>query len=132
MDAAAQLAIYVQIFRWALLIPITSVLGVVLAAQGYEYEDIERIMARLVIDLPEINWWILGGGLSFALFLIVMGFANVPYNEELIFVGSLAIVMFLMVRLTDSLSLSVKKQLFGTALVIFAFRAILTTGAGST
>jgi BT1 family len=37
-----------------------------------------------------------------------------------------------MLRLTDELSTSVKKQLFGTALVIFAFRSIPSPGAGST
>lgn len=144
MDAAAQAAIYIQIYKWALLIPVISVFGVLLAAylrsneewrlasQGYEFEDIERILARPVTELPEINWWILGGGLSFTLFAIVMGLADVPYNEELIFAGSLAIVVFLMWRLTDELSAKVRKQLFGTALVIFAFRAIPSTGAGST
>jgi BT1 family len=144
MDAAAQVAVYVQIYKWALLIPVISVFGVLLAAylrsneewrlasQGYEFEDMERALARPVTELPEINWWILGGGLSFTLFAIVMGLAKVPYNEELIFAGSLSIVVFLMLRLTDELSAPVRKQLFGTALVIFAFRAIPTTGAGST
>ena len=144
MDAAAQAAIYVQIYQWALLVPVISIFGVLLAAyqrssqewrlasQGYEFEDIERALARPVTELAEINWWILGGGLSFTLFAVVMGLANVPYNEELIFAGSLAIVVFLMWRLTDELSTSVRKQLFGTALVIFAFRAIPATGAGST
>jgi hypothetical protein len=144
MDAAMQTAIYVQIFRWALLIPVISVLGVVmaahlrsneewrLAAQGYEFDDIERLLTRRVTELPKINWWILGGGLAFALFAIVMGFSKVPYNEELIFVGSLAIVMFLLRRLTEELLPRVRQQLFGTALVIFAFRAIPSTGAGST
>ena len=144
MNAAAQAAIYVQIYQWALLVPVISIFGVLLAAyqrssqewrlasQGYEFEDIERALARPVTELAEINWWILGGGLSFTLFAVVMGLANVPYNEELIFAGSLAIVVFLMWRLTDELSTSVRKQLFGTALVIFAFRAIPATGAGST
>jgi hypothetical protein len=144
MDAAAQTAIYVQIYRWALLIPVISVLGVLLAAhlrsneewrlaaQGYEFEDIDRVLARPIDELPEINWWILGGGLSFTLFAIAMGLTKVPYNEELIFSGSLAIVVFLLWRLTDELSPTARKQLFGTAIVIFAFRAVPTTGAGST
>jgi hypothetical protein len=144
MDAAAQTAIYVQIYRWALLIPAISVFGVLLAAylrsseewrlaaQGYEFDDIERALARPVNELPEINWWILGGGLSFTLFAIAMGLTNVPYNEELIFAGSLAIVVFLLGRLTSELSPTVRRQLFGTAVVIFAFRAVPTTGAGST
>ncbi|MGR9037925.1 MAG: hypothetical protein ACU83O_15295, partial [Gammaproteobacteria bacterium] len=144
MDAAAQAAVYIQIYRWALLIPIISVFGVQLAAfirsrqewrlaaQGLEAEDIERVLARPIEELPEINWWILGGGLGFTLFAVVMGLAKIPYNEELVFAGSLAIVLFLMWRLTDELTAGFRKQLFGIALVIFVFRAVPTTGAGST
>jgi hypothetical protein len=144
LNASAQAAIYEKIYRWALLIPVISVFGVLLAAYlrsneewrlaslGYEFEDIERALARPVTELTEINGWILGGGLGFVVFAMVMGLAKIPYNEELIFAGSLSIVMFLVWRLTDELSSVARKQLIGTALVIFAFRAIPSTGAGST
>ncbi|MGZ8957105.1 MAG: hypothetical protein ACXW0G_04670 [Methylosarcina sp.] len=144
MDAAQQAAVYVQIYRWALLIPILSVGGVLLAAylrsneewrlaaQGYESADIERLFAHSSSELPAVNWWILGGGLSFTLFAVIMGLTRIPYNEELVFIGSLSIVVFLMWRLTDELTVSLRKQLFGIALVIFVFRAIPSTGAGST
>ncbi|MGZ8881353.1 MAG: hypothetical protein ACXW0I_04545 [Methylosarcina sp.] len=144
MDAAQQAAVYVQIYRWALLIPILSVGGVFLAtylrsneewrlaAQGYESADIERLFAHSSSELPAVNWWILGGGLSFTLFAVIMGLTRIPYNEELVFIGSLSIIVFLMWRLTDELTVSLRKQLFGIALVIFVFRAIPSTGAGST
>jgi BT1 family len=144
MNSAAQAAVYVKIYRWALLIPVVSVFGVLLsaylrsreewrlAAKGYELQEIERILGAPSAELPEVNWPILGGGICFTIFAIIMGLANVPYNEELIFLGSLSIVLFLMWRLTDELSPLVRKQLFGTAIVIFAFRAVPSTGAGST
>jgi hypothetical protein len=144
MNSAVQAAVYVKIYRWALLIPVISVFGVLLsaylrsreewrlAAKGYEFQEIERILGVPGAALPEVNWPILGGGICFTVFAIIMGLANVPYNEELIFLGSLFIVVFLMWRLTDDLSPLVRKQLFGTALVIFAFRAVPSTGAGST
>ncbi len=144
MDAAAQVTVYIKIYRWALLIPVISVGGVWfaaylrsneewrLAAQGYEIEDIQRILASPVNELPEVNWPILAGGLCFALFAVGMGVSNISYNEELIFTGSLAIVTFLMWRLTDELPPNARRRLFGTALVIFAFRAAPTPGAGST
>ncbi len=144
MNSAEQAAVYVTIYRWALLIPVISVFGVLLAAylrssqewrlaaQGYEIEDIERLLARPINELPEINWWILGGGLSFTIFAIAMGLAKLPFNEELVFAGSLSIVLFLMWRLTNELPASVRKQLFGIAVVIFVFRAVPSTGAGST
>lgn len=144
MDAAAQVAVYIKIYRWALLIPVISVFGVLLsaylrsseewrlAAKGYEIEEIERLIVVPNTELPEVNWPILGGGFCFTVFAVIMGLANVPYNEELIFLGSLSIVVFLMWRLTDEFSPLVRKQLFGTAIVIFAFRAVPSTGAGST
>lgn len=144
LAAPGQAAIYVRIYQWALLIPVISVFGVLLAAylrsnqesrlaaQGYEFEEIDRLLAKPVDELPDIDWRILGGGLSFTFFAVVMGLSDIPYNEELIFAGSLSIVLFLVWRLTGEFPPAVKKQLFGTALVIFAFRAIPTTGAGST
>jgi hypothetical protein len=31
-----------------------------LAAQGYEFDEIERLLSRPTDELSEINWWILG------------------------------------------------------------------------
>jgi len=144
MNAAEKTAVYLTVYHWALLIPFISVLGVLLsaylrsqqewqlAAQGYEFIDIERLLGRPASELPEINWWLLGGGLGFTLFATLMGLADARYNEEIVFAGSLAIVLFLMWRLTGELERSQKNHLFGTALVIFAFRAVPGTGAGET
>jgi len=137
-------AVYLQIYRLALIIPAISVLGVVLAAvlrwrdvqrlaaQGFEMDQIERFIGRPTDELPEPNWWILGGSLVFVLFSVAMGLAAVPLNEEIVFAGSLAIVLFLMRRLTRDLPERARHELYATAIVIFAFRAIPTTGAGST
>jgi hypothetical protein len=144
MTTGEKAAVYLSIYHWALLIPLISILGVALssylrsqdewrlAAQGYEFEDIERLLGRPGYELPEINWWILGGGLGFALFAGVMGLTDVPNNEEVVFAGSLAIVLFLMWHLTQALSNRARNELYGTAFVIFAFRAVPTTGAGET
>jgi hypothetical protein len=56
----------------------------------------------------------------------------VPYNEEIVFAGSMAIVVFLIVRLTRELERDARATLVGTALVIFVFRAIPTPGPGLT
>jgi len=144
MTAVEKTAVYVGIYHWALLIPFISVFGVFLsswqrsqqewklAAKGYEFTDIERMLGRSSTELPEINWWLLGGGLGFTLFAAVMGLADVQNNEEIVFAGSLSIVLFLMWQLTKELGVRERKQLFGTAFVIFAFRAVPTSGAGET
>lgn len=49
---------------------------------------------------PKPNWWILAGSLIFVVFTVAMGLGDLPYNQEIIFAGSLAIVIFLIVRLT--------------------------------
>jgi hypothetical protein len=144
MSAAEKTAVYVTVYHWALLIPVISVFGIFLsswqrsqeewrlAAQGFEFEDIKRRLDRPVTELPEINWWLLGGGLGFTLFAAVMGLSDVRNNEEIVFAGSLSIVLFLMWHLTKELGIRERNQLFGTAFVIFAFRAVPTTGAGET
>jgi len=144
MGAAEKAAVYLSIYRWALWVPVISVLGVVLAsylrsqeewrlaAQGYEVDDIQRLSAAGVHEAPAINWSLLGGGFGFTLFAAVMGLGGVANSEEIVFIGSLAIVLFLMWRLTMDLDSKTRKQLYGTAFVIFAFRAVPGTGAGET
>ncbi|MBS1214797.1 MAG: major facilitator superfamily permease [Proteobacteria bacterium] len=144
LSDAQKAAVYLKIYRLALVIPLISVLGVLyagwlrrrdeyrLAAQGFEFDEIERLLARPVDELPAVNWWILGGGLGFVLFTAAMGLLAVPFNEEIVFAGSLGIVLFLIRRLTGNLDANARNALFGTAVVIFAFRAMPLTGAGST
>jgi hypothetical protein len=143
MDEAQKAAIYLSIYRWALWIPVISILGVVLssylraqeewrlAAHGFEFEDIERLTAR-ARETPAVNWPLLGGGLGFALFAAAVGLGGLRNSEEIVFAGSLAIVLFLMWRLTMDLDSKTKNRLYGTAFVIFAFRAVPTTGTGET
>jgi hypothetical protein len=78
------------------------------------------------------NWWILGGSLAFVAFTLALATADVPYNQEVIFLGSLGIILFLMVKLMNSLEAAARHTLLGTALVIFVFRATPTTGPGVT
>ena len=144
MDDAEKAAVYLTVYRWALVIPLISIAGVLLsnylrsqqewrlAAQGYEFEDIDRLLTRPDDELPEINWWILGGGLGFVLFAVLMGLSDIPNSDAIVFIGSLAIVMFLIWRLTLDLDKTQRNQLYGIAFVIFAFRAVPTTGAGET
>ncbi len=72
------------------------------------------------------NWWIIGGSLLFVVFTLTVGLDPLPYNEEIVFAGSMAIVVFLIVRLTRELEPDARATLVGTAIVIFVFRAIPT------
>lgn len=143
LDAVQKAAVYLDIYRLALIIPLISVAGVWLAdflkerqasrlaAQGFTRDAIERLQS-VREEPPEMNPWILGGGLAFLLFSLAMGLADFPFNAEVVFLGSLGIVLFLMGRLTEDLPPRARRELLATAAVIFVFRAVPTSGAGST
>jgi BT1 family protein len=78
------------------------------------------------------NWWILVGSLAFVLFTLTVGLGSFPYSEEIVFGGSMAIVLFLMGRLVQELEPDKRFTLVGTAVVVFIFRAIPGTGPGTT
>lgn len=143
MSEADKVATYVLIYQMALAIPLISVLGVALAG-AIKRRDLRRLMAaglhavdaRQRLERPaqvtRPNWWILGGSLVFVVFTLGMGLTDVPYNQEIIFIGSMAIVLFLMTRLMRDLEAEARLQLLGTALIIFVFRAMPTPGPGQT
>ena len=83
-------------------------------------------------EKTETNWWILGGGLGFVVFTISMGLSDISFNKEIIFVGSMTIVLFLMSRLIKVLESDDRLILVGTAVIIFVYRAMPTPGAGQT
>ncbi len=66
------------------------------------------------------------------IFTLTMGLTQIPFNQEIIFTGSMAIVLLLMARLLQELSQPARRTLVQTAIIIFVFRALPTPGAGST
>jgi hypothetical protein len=75
-------------------------------------------------ERPEPNWWILGGGLAFAVVSVSVGLGNLPFGQEIIFVLSMAIILALMFKLTDEMAPDARAVLVGTAVLIFVFRAV--------
>jgi hypothetical protein len=59
-----------------------------------------------------------------------MGITQVPAAQEIIFVGSMSIVVFLMYRLMLELEPEARNMLIGTAVIIFVFRAVPLPGPG--
>jgi hypothetical protein len=138
--------LYQQVYLMALVIPFVSVLGVGMAwllrrqqkqtllRQGLSPDHIERVV-NVRDDTHEPtkpNWWVLGGSLAFVLFTLTIGFGGFSYSEEIVFAGSMAIVLFLMARLVRELEPDKQFTLVGTAVVVFIFRAIPGTGPGTT
>lgn len=142
MEEADKVVVYLQIYRLALLIPVVSVFGVMLGGllkwrdgrrlrgQGYADDEVRRMLHGQV-EPPAPNWWILGGSLVFVVFTLTMGLSDIPYDQEIIFVGSFSIVLFLMIRLVKVLEPDARRVLVGTAVIIFIYRALPSPGAGS-
>ncbi|HSC96664.1 MAG TPA: hypothetical protein VLC73_17015 [Burkholderiales bacterium] len=143
LSETEKVAVYRQIYLAALAIPFISVAGIALA-YFLRRRDIRRLvdqgMDRLEAlnalvapqERPAPNWWILGGSLAFVIFTLGMGLGNFAYNQEVIFAGSMAIVIFLIVRLTRELDPEARATLIGTAVVIFIYRAVPLPGEGLT
>ena len=141
MSEEMKVAIYADIYLLALVIPLVSISGVilggillrrrarVLVAQGHDHSSIDKLLFAPTGE-THANWWILGGSLVFVVFTVTMGVSEVPLAQEIIFVGSMSIVLFLMYRLLLELEPGTRNMLVGTAVIIFVFRATPLPGPG--
>ena len=138
LSEGARKAVYADIYRMALVVPLISIMGVVLAETMKRWHHspvgVQLHHNQDIYSPPGVrpNWYILGGSLGFVVFTLVVGLTQVPFNQEIIFTGSMAIVLFLMARLTRELEPSARRMLVSTAIVIFVFRALPGPGAGAT
>lgn len=143
MSQAEKVGVYADIYLLALVIPAISVAGVILGGvslrlraralrrEGFDTQKIREMLSDPTGETSP-NWWIFGGGLAFVAFTLAVGLGDVPYAQEIIFVGSMAIVLFLMKRLMLELDANARRALTGTAIIIFVFRAVPLPGAGVT
>lgn len=146
LQQADLIRLYQRIYLMAMVIPLVSVMGVGLAwwlkrrqRQRFVQQGFSLEQARKMVNVRDAeneptkpNWWILGGSSAFVLFTLTVGLGGFPYREEVVFVGSMAIVLFLMSRLVRELEPDKRMTLVGTAAVVFALRAIPGPGPGST
>ncbi|MGB9356533.1 MAG: hypothetical protein WCB21_13440, partial [Azonexus sp.] len=140
---AERIAIYAQVYGMALVIPAISVAGVLLAslikrretaqlrARGFDETSL-RALLEPPLDPVKPDWWILGGSLVFVAISVTAGVSQLEFGQEIIFLGSFAVITFLMSKLLRELDEDSRRTLLGTAIVIFVFRAMPGPGAGST
>ena len=139
MSEAQKVQGYLYVYWTALIIPLLSVVGVVIAAwlkgrarKQLEAKGLDRGQVEQVLNVHGTptapNWTILIGSFVFVLFTLTIGLSQFPYGQEIIFVGSLAIILYLIARMTSELAPEMRMTLVGTALVIFMFRAAPTPG----
>lgn len=143
LDDAAKSAAYASIYFVALLIPLVSVSGVLLAAvqkvrmrhnllrNGLSDAEADTLFERPDEKTTPNPWYFIGGA-GFVALSLTIGLGDVPYGQEIIFAGSMAIVLLLMRQLVSVLDPAKARALIGTAVVIFIFRATPRPGDGLT
>jgi hypothetical protein len=110
---------YATVFLVGLIVPLVSVSGAVL-------------IKLKPVESSAIDWRILGGGLVYGAFVVAMALTGVPYNQEIVFVVSMAVVCAMLVRVVHDLDEGTKRTIFYAALVIFIYRAMPAIGQGYT
>ncbi len=135
LDQDGKINLYGQIYLYALIIPLVSVGGVFLAAylqkkKTKKIEDLNLSLNENEIYKTKVNWWILGGSLAFVIFTLGIGTSNLPFTQEIVFLGSVIIILFLMSKLIKELPENLRFTVIGTAIIIFVFRAMPGPGPG--
>lgn len=114
----AQAFSYETVFLIGLVVPLISVMG--------------ALFVRLdtADEIRPTDWRILGGGLAFGAFVVAVGVLAVPLAQEIVFVVSLAVIVAMLVRVTQDLDPDLRRRIAYAAILIFAFRAMPGVGAG--
>ena len=136
-----KIGIYGKIYLYALIIPIVSISGVFLSMylkkqrfeklkkSGVIEEELKKLMTEFG-ENTQPNWWILGGSLVFVIFTLGVGILKAPFAQEIVFLGSMLIILFLMKKLIIELPKESRFIVVGTAIIIFIFRAMPGPGPG--
>ena len=110
---------YETVFLMGLIIPVISVTGAMLV-------KLDKVESR------PVDWRILGGGLFFGMVVALLGWFEVPYNQEIVFAVSMAVVIAMLTRVVGDLDIETKRKIFYAAVIIFVFRAAPSVGSGYT
>jgi MFS family permease len=111
----AQYLSYDKVFLLGLIVPVISVTGAVLV----RLDTTER---------RPIDWRILGGGLAYGAVVIALGAGDIPYSQELIFLVSMGVVIWMLSRVTMEIDHATRMRVTYAAIIIFVFRAVPGVG----
>ncbi len=108
---------YETLFTLSLFIPIISVLGVTFVRLNH-------------VESSPLNREIFFGGLLFALFIILVGYNDIPYSQEIVFVISLGVVLYFLNTLIQDLDKDTIHHIKMAMIIIFVYRAMPSVGPG--
>ena len=116
-----KIILYSKIYLYALIIPFISISGIILSKIFFKKNNLN-------FDKVKPNYSIIFGSLIFVIFVSTVGLANHPMSQEIVFFGSLFIVIYLMKNLLKKISANLRRTIIGTAIIIFAFRTVPAWG----
>lgn len=140
-SSEAKQNLYANIYLMALIIPAISISGVILKAwldqrntakTDHHQKAKQAQSSAAPAKEAEFNTLFLLGGVAVFVLVVLIGLLNIPFAQEIAFAGSMGIVIFLMKKLFKELRPEYARTLFGTAIVIFIFRAVPSPGPGLT
>lgn len=110
---------YASVFAIGIAIPALSVVGAVLVPCA-------------AAPARPTDWRILGGGIAFGAFAVVMALTDLAYAQEVVFVVSLAVVIAMIGRVIGHLDADTRKIILFAGIIIFVYRATPNVGEGFT
>jgi hypothetical protein len=106
---------YETVFKISLFIPLLSVLGV-------------SFVKLNEVETTPLNKQIFFGGLAFAVFVVLIGYNDVPYSQEIVFFVSLGVVLYMLNTLIQDLDSDTIRHIKMAMIVIFVYRAMPSVG----
>ncbi len=76
------------------------------------------------------DWRILGGGIAFGALIVLIGYNEVPYAQEITFLLSLTVIVTMLNHVTSDIAPNTRLKILYAALIIFFFRATPGVGEG--
>jgi MFS family permease len=110
---------YDKVFLLGLVVPVISVTGAMLVRLETSEER-------------PIDWRILGGGIAFGTAVTAIGLSGIGFGQEIVFVISMAVVIWMLTRVTQEIDHATRMRITFAAIIIFAFRTVPGIGDGYT
>jgi len=111
----AEIYSYETMFKLGLFIPLLSLIGIFFV----KLEGVTK---------SPLNYKIFYGGVVFALFVIAMGYSNFQYGQEIVFVVSMAVVIYMLKEVVNDLPKEKINRIVAAIIVIFIYRATPPVG----
>ena len=113
----AQIYSYETMFEISFFVPILSIIGVTFVKLN-------------PVPSSVLNKQIFFGGFLFAIFVVLIGYNEVPYSQEIVFIVSLGVVLYFLNTLIQDLDTKTIKHIKMAMIVIFIYRAMPSVGPG--